>query len=135
MTKKPDMYAEEKVLMPYGDSVAAPKIDIPNTNAWVAQQSVDVNHFLSTKFLELKKEYAELIALYKWNELVNKSEFSFIPIKGHTYYLYQREDEKLFLSLIEPECWNQLFVGSVTLDSDNKWIKTSNLIKSNKYEK
>jgi hypothetical protein len=135
MTKKPDMYAEEKALMPYGDSVAAPKIDIPNTNAWVAQQSVDVNHFLSTKFLELKKEYAELIALYKWNELVNKSEFSFIPIKGHTYYLYQREDEKLFLSLIEPECWNQLFVGSVTLDSDNKWIKTSNLIKSNKYEK
>jgi hypothetical protein len=123
MAKKPDMYAEEKALMPYGDSVAAPKIDIPNTNAWVAQQSVDVNHFLSTKFLELKKEYAELIALYKWNELVNKSEFSFIPVKGHTYYLYQREDEKLFLSLIEPEYWNQLFVGSVTLDSDNKWIK------------
>ena len=123
MTKKPDMYAEEKALMPYGDSVAAPKIDIPNTNAWVAQQSVDVNHFLSTKFLELKKEYAELIALYKWNELVNKSEFTFIPVKGHTYYLYQREDEKLFLSLIEPEYWNQLFVGSVTLDSDNKWIK------------
>ena len=124
MAKKPDMYAEEKALMPYGDSVAAPKIDIPNTNAWVAQQSVDVNHFLSTKFLELKKEYAELIALYKWNELVNKSEFSFIPVKGHTYHLYQREDEKLFLSLIEPEYWNQLFVGSVTLDSDNKWIKT-----------
>jgi|TARA_R110002060_G_scaffold6674_2_gene10115 hypothetical protein len=123
MAKKPDMYAEEKALMPYGDSVAAPKIDIPNTNAWVAQQSVDVNHFLSTKFLELKKEYAELIALYKWNELVNKSEFSFIPVKGHTYYLYQRENEKLFLSLIEPEYWNQLFVGSVTLDSDNKWIK------------
>ena len=123
MAKKPDMYAEEKALMPYGDSVAAPKIDIPNTNAWVTQQSVDVNHFLSTKFLELKKEYAELIALYKWNELVNKSEFSFIPVKGHTYYLYQRENEKLFLSLIEPEHWNQLFVGSVTLDSDNKWIK------------
>ena len=123
MAKKPDMYAEEKALMPYGDSVAAPKIDIPNTNAWVAQQSVNVNHFLSTKFLELKKEYAELIALYKWNELVNKSEFSFIPVKGHTYYLYQRENEKLFLSLIEPEYWNQLFVGSVTLDSDNKWIK------------
>ena len=123
MAKKPDMYAEEKALMPYGDSVAAPKIDIPNTNAWVTQQSVDVNHFLSTKFLELKKEYAELIALYKWNELVNKSEFSFIPVKGHTYYLYQRENEKLFLSLIEPEYWNQLFVGSVTLDSDNKWIE------------
>ena len=120
---KPDMFAVKKAIMPYGDSVAAPKIDVPNTNAWVTQQSVDVNNYLSTKFIELKEEYAKLIALYKWNELVSKSEFSFIPIKGHTYYLYQREDEKLFLSLIEPEYWNQLFVGEVTLDSDNKWIK------------
>ncbi len=120
---KPDMFAEEKAIMPYGDSVAAPKIDVPNTNAWITQQSVDVNNYLSTKFIELKEEYAKLIALYKWNELVNKSEFSFIPVKGHTYYLYQREDERLFLSLIEPEYWNQLFVGEVTLDSDNKWIK------------
>jgi len=120
---KPDMFAEKKAIMPYGDSVAAPKIDLPNTNAWVAQQSTDINNYLSTKFIELKEEYAKLIALYKWNELVNKSEFSFIPVKGHTYYLYQREDERLFLSLIEPEYWNQLFVGEVTLDSDNKWIK------------
>ena len=120
---KPDMFAENKAIMPYGDSVAAPKIDIPNTNAWVAQQSVDVNNYLSSKFIELKEEYAKLIALYKWNELVSKSEFSFIPIKGHTYYLYQREDERLFLSLIEPEHWDQLFVGEVILDSDNKWIK------------
>jgi len=126
MTKnkdKPDMFAENKAIMPYGDSVAAPKIDLPNTNAWVTQQSIDVNNYLSTKFIELKEEYAKLISLYKWNELVNKSEFSFIPIKGHTYYLYQREDEKLFLSLIEPEYWDQLFVGEVILDSDNKWIK------------
>ena len=120
---KPDMFSENKAIMPYGDSVAAPKIDLPNTNAWVAQQSVDVNNYLSTKFIELKEEYAKLIALYKWNELVSKSEFSFIPIKGHTYYLYQREDERLFLSLIEPEHWDQLFVGEVILDSDNKWIK------------
>ena len=120
---KPDMFAENKAIMPYGDSVVAPKIDLPNTNAWVAQQSVDVNNYLSTKFIELKEEYAKLIALYKWNELVSKSEFSFIPIKGHTYYLYQREDERLFLSLIEPEHWDQLFVGEVILDSDNKWIK------------
>ena len=75
---KPDMYAENKAIMPYGDSVAAPKIVVPDTNAWVTQQSVDVNNYLSSKFTELKEEYAKLISLYKWNELVNKSEFSFI---------------------------------------------------------
>ena len=49
---KPDMFAENKAIMPYGDSVATPKIDLPNTNAWVAQQSVDVNNYLSIKFIE-----------------------------------------------------------------------------------
>tara|TARA_B100000900_G_scaffold349836_1_gene316150 strand:+ start:2395 stop:2799 length:405 start_codon:yes stop_codon:yes gene_type:complete len=121
--KKPDMYAEDKAIMPYGDSVAAPKIELEDTNSWVAKQTVDVNNYLATKFKELKEEYAKLIALYKWNELVNKADFSFIPVKGHIYFLYQRENGNLFLSLIEPEFWNQLYVGSVKLDSDNKWIK------------
>ena len=126
MNKKPDMYAKDKAIMPYGDSVAAPKIELENVSAWVAKQTTDVNNYLSAKFEELREEYTNLIALYKWNELVNKAEFSFIPIKGHSYYLYQKQNGQLFLSLIEPEYWNQLFVGKVTLDSDNKWMKVEN---------
>jgi len=126
MNKKPDMYAENKAIMPYGDSVAAPKIELEDTSSWVTKQTVDVNNYLATKFAELKEEYAKLISLYKWNELVNKADFSFIPVKGHIYFLYQREDGNLFLSLIEPEYWNQLFVGKVKLDSDNKWIEKEN---------
>ena len=120
---KPDMFAEKKAIMPYGDSVAAPRIELEDTNSWVAKQTVDVNNYLATKFAELKEEYAKLISLFKWNELVNKADFSFIPVKGHIYFLYQRENGKLFLSLIEPDYWNELFVGSVKLDSDNKWIE------------
>ena len=123
MSKKPDMFAENKAIMPYGDSVAAPKIKLEDTNSWVAKQTTDVNNYLSTKFSELKEEYTKLISLYKWNELVGKADFSFIPVKGHIYYLYQRENGVLFLSLIEPNYWDQIFVGSVKLDSDNKWIK------------
>ena len=126
MKKKPDMYAEDKAIMPYGDSVAAPKIELEDTNSWVAKQTVDVNNYLATKFAELKEEYARLISLYKWNELVNKADFSFIPVKGHIYFLYQRENGNLFLSLIEPNFWDQLYVGSVKLDSDNKWIEVKN---------
>lgn len=124
--KKPDMYAENKAIMPYGDSVSAPKIEVEDTNAWIVKQASDVNNYLATKFAELKEEYTKLIVLYKWNELVNKADFNFIPIKGHTYFLYQREDGNLFLSLIEPEYWEELFVGSVKLDSDNKWIEVKN---------
>jgi len=121
--KKPDMYAEDKAIMPYGDSVAAPKIELEDTKSWMVQQTIQVNHYLSTKFSELKAEYVKLIELYEWNKLVNKSEFSFIPVKGHTYYLYQRKNGSLFLTLIEPEYWDQIFVAAVKLDSDDKWIK------------
>ena len=121
--KKPDMYAENKAIMPYGDSVAAPKIEVDDIGTWNDKQVVQINHYLSTKFYELKEEYIRLIELYEWNKLVSKADFSFIPVKGHTYYLYQREDESLFLSLIEPECWSQLFIVAVKLDSDDKWIK------------
>jgi len=37
--------------------------------------------------------------------------------------LYQKEDETLFLSLIEPDMWDKIFVGAFKLDSENKWIK------------
>ena len=124
--KKPDQFAEDKAVMPYGDSVATPKIEVEDTNAWIVKQAVDINNYLATKYAELKEEYAKLIALYKWNELVNKAEFNFIPVKGNTYFLYQRKNGNLFLSLIEPEYWNQLFVGAVKLDSDNKWIEEEN---------
>jgi len=29
----------------------------------------------------------------------------------------------MFLSLIEPNQWNQKFIASFKLDSNNKWIK------------
>ena len=35
---KPDMYAEDKAIMPYGDSVAAPKIEVENIALWKSEK-------------------------------------------------------------------------------------------------
>ena len=48
---------------------------------------------------------------------------SSLPIKGETYYLYQQSDESLFLSIIEPEHWNQIFIGAFRLNSNDIWEK------------
>ena len=71
----------------------------------------------------MKGIHKKLIETYKWNELVYNSEFRFEPIKGNVYHLYQKEDEKLFLSLIGPDEWDQIFIGSFRMDSDDKWTK------------
>ena len=61
----------------------------------------------------------------EWNDLVYKSDYSFKPIQGKTYHLYQKEDEKksLFLSIIGPDEWGMLYIGSFNLMSNNKWEK------------
>ena len=121
---KPDMFAENKAIMPYGDSVGAPAIRPTNISAYKNEKVIKTNQYFKARFDEIKEEYKKLLESYEWNELVYNSDFRFEPIKGKVYHLYQREnDETLFLSLIGPEEWNQIFIGSFRMDSDDKWAK------------
>ena len=121
---KPDMFAKDKAVMPYGDSVGAPAIRPTNISAYKNEKVIKTNQYFKARFDEIKEEYKKLLESYEWNELVYSSDFRFEPIKGKSYHLYQREeDETLFLSLIGPDEWNQIYVGSFRLDSDDKWDK------------
>tara|TARA_Y100000389_G_scaffold95346_1_gene92049 strand:- start:2886 stop:3269 length:384 start_codon:yes stop_codon:yes gene_type:complete len=121
---KPDMFAENKAIMPYGDSVAAPAIKPVNISAYKNEKVIKTNQYFKARFDEIKEEYKKLLESYEWNELVYNSDFRFKPIKGKAYHLYQREkDETLFLSLIGPDEWDKIYIGSFRLDSDDKWDK------------
>ncbi len=121
---KPDMFAENKAIMPYGDSVGAPAIRPTNISAYKNEKVIKTNQYFKARFDEIKEEYKKLLESYEWNELVYNSDFRFKPIKGKAYHLYQREnDETLFLSLIGPDEWNKIYIGSFRLDSDDKWDK------------
>ena len=77
-----------------------------------------------SKYEELKQAYEDLVDAYNWNNLIyNNVEYSFLPVINQTYYLYERENGKLFLSLIDPDSWNKKFIGGFKLDSTNKWVK------------
>lgn len=121
--KKPDQVAANPGLLPYGSNVGAPSIIPTDIAGWKAEQAIKTNHFFHTRYEEIKEEYRKLIEQYEWNELVYKSKYSFLPIKGKTYFLYQKENKELFLSLIEPELWDQIFIGAFKLDSEDKWEK------------
>lgn len=121
---KPDMFAENKAIMPYGDSVGAPAIKPVNITAYKSEKVIKTNQYFEARFDEIKEEYKRLLESYEWNELVYNSDFRFKPIKGEIYHLYQRNDGTLFLSLIGPSEWDKIFIGSFRLDSNDKWDKT-----------
>ena len=105
---------------PYPTSVGAPgfepiKIDKSSV--------VTANHYFESRLNELKEEYKKLIQEYNWTKLVYEATYNFQPIVGHVYYLYEKKDKTLWLSLISPDEWNQPYVGSFKLQTDGKWEK------------
>lgn len=121
--KKPDNVADNPALLPYASNVGAPAIKPTDISAWKNEKVIKTNHYFDARYNEIKEEYKKLIEEYQWNELVYSSDFKFEPVKGDIYHLYQRENGKLFLSLIGPNEWNQIFIGTFQLDSNDKWIK------------
>lgn len=131
MSKKiPDLvvYSEEKGYyareLTYGSNLGAPAIKADNISSWKQGNVLNVNEQFSTKYDEIKKEYEKLMDEYNWNNIIyTKADYNFQPVIGHTYHLYLRKDDSLFLSLINPSSWSQKHIGSFQLNSDNKWVK------------
>jgi hypothetical protein len=122
--KKPDNVADSPNILPYGSNVGAPAIAIDNIDAWKQIRVNKVNKQFQSKFDELKAEYQKLVDEYNWNDLVYQSKFSFEPVISEIYHLYCGNDERVFLSLINPNEWNKQYIGSFKYNHDNKWIKT-----------
>lgn len=129
-SKKPDIivWDEERGYyaknLPYASDLGAPVIKADDVKGWRDREIVNVNHQFETKYNELKEEYNKLLLEYELNNFVYSNvEYSFIPVIGHTYYLYQKENGNYFMSLIEPDQWDKKFIFELKLDSSNKWVK------------
>jgi hypothetical protein len=127
--KKPDLvvWNDEKGYyarsLTYGSDLGAPVIKLDNVGGWKQAQVDKINKVFTKKFDEIKEELKLLMEEVKWNELVYSATYNFVPVMGERYYLYERKDGGFFLSLIGPSEWNMKFIGTTTLDSNNKWIK------------
>lgn len=127
--KKPDLvvwneengyYQKE---LTYGSNHGAPAIKLEDISGWKESQILSVNKQFNTKYEELKEEFKKLITEVRDNELVYSSKYSFIPVIGESYHLYDKQDGTTFMSLIEPNQWSQKYIGTYKLDSTHKWVK------------
>lgn len=120
---KPDQVADNPSILPYASNVGAPAIKPSNLTSYKEEKLVKTNKYFSSRYEEIKEEYKKLMESYEWNQLIYNCSFSFKPEKGEIYHLYQRNDQNLFLSIIGPTEWNEIYIGSFRLDSNDKWEK------------
>ena len=128
--KKPDLvvWDEERGYyanqLTYGSNIGAPAIQIDNVDGWRVAKVKEVNSEFEARYNELIAEAQKLKNEYEWNELIyTKVKYNFQPVVGHVYHLYSKDDESMFLSIIEPSSWKMKYIASFKLDSTNKWIK------------
>ena len=126
--KRPDLvvYDEDKqrydaAFRPYATNVGAPQIKLPNNGSWKSSQIYKANKHLKAKYESIKAEYEELLQVLEYNELVTNAKFTFEPIIGETYHLYNNDKEEPFLSIIDPNSCNFVYLGSFRLTSDYLW--------------
>jgi hypothetical protein len=127
--KVPDLvvYDEEKGYyqrsLTYGTDHGAPAIKLDDVGGWKDSQIQLANKEFKSRYEELKEEFKKLIDEVNDNELVYSAKYSFIPVMGETYHLYDKGDGTTFMSLIEPKQWKQIYIGSFKLNSTHKWVK------------
>ncbi|NNE77796.1 MAG: DUF2452 domain-containing protein [Pricia sp.] len=110
-------------MLPYASGVGAPKITPPNITHWKNANIIAANNQFKAAYQEIHSQYRELMEKFEYNNLVYSAKYSFEPITGKTYHLYQSKDESTFLSLISPQECNFKHLGSFKLGSDKMWEK------------
>lgn len=130
--KKPDLvvFDEETqrydaAFKPYATNVGASQIKAANNGTWKSSQIYKANKHLKAKYEAIKAEYEALLEILEYNELVTNAKFTFEPLIGETYYLYNNAKEEPFLSMIQPEHCKFQHLGSFKLTSDYIWEKES----------
>ncbi len=127
--KKPDLVVWDKEKgyyqreLTYGSNHGAPAIKMDDVGGWKNIQIETANKQFKSRYEELKEEFQKLVDDVNDNELVYSSKYSFIPVVGESYYLYDKGDGTTFMSLISPNQWKQKYLGTYKLDSFYKWVK------------
>ena len=126
--KKPARVADNKMTMPYGDSVSAPSITLPDVQGYKKGQAAEASHRFHQRYEELEQAMHELMTQAQYNDRLLNASIAFRPSIGQVYYLYNKDD-KDFISMVSPEEFGKSymrekqFIGAYKILADNVWIE------------
>jgi len=99
---RPDHVIDNRNQKQYIAEYSAPVITIPQLSSFKSDKDNNLKHKITSRLEELQKEYNDLVNLYHYNGFIDTFSYSFIPIQGQTYYLYNNQGHR-FMSLISPD--------------------------------
>jgi hypothetical protein len=119
----PERNLFDSFIKPYATSVSGPRIDLPNVALFRENNLAKTNHKFTKRADEIKEQIIDLYKEFQDNELIWNSQLSFEPNIGSQIFLYKKENQQTFCSMISPEEWNNKFecLGHFRLDSDFSW--------------
>jgi hypothetical protein len=115
----PKRVLENRASSSYIAEYSAPKIELADLGKFQQVRHLNLNKKIETRLEEIKTEYDALVSLHEWNTFVDSFECRIECIIGQDYYLYETDEGKKFLSIIEPESFTikYKFHGTTRLNS------------------
>jgi hypothetical protein len=115
----PKRVLENRASSSYIAEYSAPKIELADLDKLQGLRHLNLNKKIDTRLQELKAEYDNLVALNDWNNFVDSFECRIECVIGQEYYLYETDEGRRFLSIIEPENFTikYKFHGTTRLNS------------------
>lgn len=131
-----EVYHKQMSVLPYSSSVSGAVIK-PTEEGVIRHKALTAMEEQTNMQLDQIRKQIELLALQaqeiqKRKELsmmIYESKLNFAPVIGQTYYLYERKDDSLLISLVSPKEWGggagpfKRFVAAVRLLADHTWVE------------
>jgi DNA-binding IclR family transcriptional regulator len=100
------------------------KIEVPELLKFETSRHHSLSNKITSRLLEIKREYHELVELQRWNNYVETFEIRAQIRLNQTYHLYESSTGRKFLSIIPPEEFpTQNHLGKTKLHSEGYFVK------------
>ena len=130
-----EIYHKQMSVMPYSTSVSGAVIK-PTEEGVIRHKALSAMEEQTNMQLDQIRKQVELLALQaqeiqKRKELsmiIYSAKLSFTPVIGNLYYLYEKNDDTHFVSMVSPKEWGgsgpfKSFIAQVKLLADHTWVE------------
>jgi hypothetical protein len=130
-----EVYHKQMSVLPYASSIGGVAIR-PTKEGVIRHQALSAMEEQTNMQLDQIRQQIELLArqaqeIVKRKELslmIYEAKLNFRPVIGHTYHLYQKQDDSYILSMVSPKEWGdgspfKEFIASAKLLADHTWLE------------
>jgi len=130
-----EIYHKQMSVMPYSTSVSGAVIK-PTEEGVIRHKALSAMEEQTNMQLDQIRKQVELLALQaqeiqmrkELSMIIYSAKLSFTPVIGNLYYLYEKNDDTHFVSMVSPKEWGgsgpfKSFIAQVKLLADHTWVE------------